>query len=61
MSKLLTLKQVAERLSLSLPTIRKYIDQGKLPVVQFSRAVRVEEKDLEEFIEIHRKRRGRRD
>lgn len=58
MCKLLTLKQVAERLSLSLPTMRKYIDQGKLPVVQFSRAVRVQEKDLEEFIKIHRKRRG---
>ena len=56
---MLTLKQVAERLSLHLNTVRKYIDQGMLPVMQIERAVRVDERDLERFIEDHKEVRGK--
>ena len=59
MSRMLTLKQVAERLSLHLNTVRKYIDQGMLPVMQIKRAVRVDERDLERFIEDHKEVRGK--
>ena len=59
MSRMLTLKQVAERLSLHLNTVRKYIDQGMLPVVQIGRILRVDEKDLERFIEDHKEVRGK--
>lgn len=59
MSRMLTLKQVAEKLSLHLNTVRKYINQGMLPVMQIERTVRVDERCLERFIEEHKKTRGK--
>lgn len=56
---MLTLKQVAERLSLHLDTVRKYIDQEILPVMQIERAVRPDERGLARFIEDHREVRGK--
>ena len=55
---LLTIKEVAKELGLSVGTVRNYIRRGMIPVVKFHRATRIDEKDLEEFIEA-RKRRGR--
>lgn len=50
MTKMLTLKEVSERLRLHINTVREYVKKGKIPAVKFERAWRVEEKDLEEFI-----------
>jgi len=50
MDQLFTVSQAAERLSLKPPTLRKWIFQGRLPVVRIGRAVRIKEKDLEAII-----------
>jgi len=50
MSRMMTLKEVAGRLGLHINTIRRYIQEGKIPVVKFDKAMRVEKEDLEEFI-----------
>lgn len=50
MSRMLTLKQAAERLGIHLNTLRKYVDRGVIPKLKLDRLVRIEEKDLEEFI-----------
>jgi excisionase family DNA binding protein len=48
MTKLLKPEEVAERLSLALSTIRKWIHLGFLPVVHLGRrAVRIREEDCE--------------
>ncbi len=50
MPALLSLKEVSERLSLHINTVRKFVYQGLLPVVRFEKAIRIEEKDLDKFI-----------
>jgi len=50
MSRMIKLKEVAERLGLHINTVRRYIQEGKIPVVKFDKAMRVEQEDLEEFI-----------
>jgi len=50
MSKLLTLKEVCERLRLHENTVREYINEGKIPAIKFDRVWRVEEKDLDVFL-----------
>jgi len=50
MSRMMTLREVAERLGLHINTVRRYIEEGKIPVVKFDKAMRVEEEDLEKFI-----------
>jgi len=47
---MIKLKEVAERLGLHINTVRRYIQEGKIPVVKFDKAMRVEQEDLEEFI-----------
>jgi excisionase family DNA binding protein len=47
---MITLKEVADRLGLHINTVRRYIREGKIPVVKFDKAMRVEKKDLEKFI-----------
>ena len=49
-SKLLTLKEVAEKLSVTVTTIRNYIRQGKLQSIKIVRKVYVKESELERFI-----------
>lgn len=56
MSRMLTLKEVSERLSLHINTVRKYINQGLIPIVKFEKAVRIEERDLEKFIRTRKRR-----
>ena len=56
MPRMLTLKEVSERLSLHINTVRKYINQGLIPIVKFEKAVRIEERDLEKFIRTRKRR-----
>ena len=49
--RLLTPQQVAERLQLSLRTVRRLIADGKLRVFRLGRAVRIAEADLEQFLD----------
>ena len=50
MKTLLTLKEAAEILKLSERTIRRYIEEGEIKAIKLRGAVRIEERDLEEFI-----------
>ena len=63
---LLTLKQAAEILNVSLRTMCAIRSRGEIPVVQTSpRTIRIRRKDLDTYIKEHvqeprRRRRGRR-
>ena len=46
----LTPVEVAEELRLNLLTIYRYIRSGELPAMRFGRSYRIEDKDLNEFI-----------
>lgn len=49
--RLLTYKQIADRLSISLGTARKLFDEGELVRIKVgTRAVRASEEDVEAFI-----------
>ena len=50
MTKLLTLKEVCERLRLHENTVREYINEGKIPAIKLDRVWRVDEKDLDVFL-----------
>jgi excisionase family DNA binding protein len=52
--KFYTPEQVAEMLCLSLRSVRRLIDAGKLRVHRFGRSVRIAEADLLAFIALHR-------
>jgi len=56
MSKLLTLREVCERLRLHINTVREYINEGKIPAIKLDRVWRVEEEELEEFISARRQK-----
>ena len=46
---LLTVEEVARRLSVATRTVRRLIDRGELPAHRMGRMVRVSEDDLERF------------
>lgn len=48
--RLLTVAEIAECLSLSKKSIYRLIDKGKLPVSRCGRSIRIQPKDLENFI-----------
>lgn len=48
--KLLTVKEAASVLSCSEAAIRKWVHQGRLPIVKAGRLVRVPQRNLEEFV-----------
>lgn len=50
-SSLLTIEEAAKRLSVSIRNIRHQIYLRKLPIVKVGRLVRIDERDLEAFIE----------
>lgn len=50
---LLTLPQVADRLQVSMSTVRRRIAAGELPVVAIGRNYRVRPADLDRYIETH--------
>ena len=47
---LLTVEEVAERLSVSVRTVRRLIDGGELPAHRMGRMVRVSVDDLDRYI-----------
>ena len=47
---LLTLQQVADRLQVSMSTVRRKVASGELPVVRIGRNQRVRPADLEAYI-----------
>lgn len=53
--KLLTPEEAAKRLAVSPETVKKWLRTGKLNGVKVSVLWRVREKDLEDFIQIHKK------
>lgn len=53
---MLSLKEVSERLSLHINTVRKYVKQGLIPIVKFEKAIRVEERDLDRFIKARKQK-----
>lgn len=48
---LLTAREVANLLKLNILTVYEYIRKGRLKAVKLGRNYRVEEKDLDKFIE----------
>lgn len=48
---LLTLQQVADRLQVSMSTVRRLVDAGKLKAVRIGRNLRVRPEDLSKYIE----------
>lgn len=50
MSKLLTIKEVAERLRVTYHTAYKYIRKEKIPAIKLERGYRIREEDLEEYL-----------
>lgn len=50
-SRLLTIEETAIRLSVSIRNIRHQIYLRRLPVVKVGRLVRIDERDLDAFIE----------
>lgn len=48
--KLLTLDEVAERLTISRRTVERYIKKGWLTAVKYERAIRVRASEVERFL-----------
>ncbi len=55
-NKVLTVKEAAERLNVSVRNVREHIYRRRLPVVKIGRLVRIEEGELEAFIDRGRMR-----
>lgn len=55
-SRFFTVSQIAELLSVSTRSVRRWIAAGELLAHKFSRQVRVSEADLRTFLEVHRDR-----
>ncbi len=51
--RLITLDEVAERMRVSVPTVRRWIKAGKLPATKPSGVYRVRGRAFEEFVEKH--------
>ena len=49
--KLLKIPQAADRLSVSVATIRREIDRGNLPAVRVGKVLRIDEDDLATYVE----------
>ena len=47
---LLTIPEVAERLQVSIKTVRRWIVSGDLPTVRLGRQIRIQPKDLDIFL-----------
>jgi excisionase family DNA binding protein len=50
MSNLLTLKEGAEQLRLSIHTVRAWVFQKRIPFVRLGRRILLRREDLEEFV-----------
>jgi len=51
--RLVNIAEAAERLSVSVPTLRRWIGHRRVPFVRISRAIRFSPRALEQFIEQH--------
>jgi excisionase family DNA binding protein len=51
---LLTVKDVAARLSVSTKSVRRWIDQGELAVHRLGRQLRITEEDITMFLRVRR-------
>ncbi len=56
--RLLTLKEAADLLSLSIASLRRLISQGRIPIVRLNRRVLIDMKDLEYVVESAKERLG---
>lgn len=59
MEKLLTLKEAADKLNISLTTMRRYVRADKIKATKFDRVYRIQEGELERFIEEQKERPGK--
>lgn len=48
---LMTVREVADRLQLGVPTVREMIGRGEIPAAKIGKEYRIERADLENFIE----------
>lgn len=49
--KWMSTKEAAEKLGVTSRTLYRFIDEGTLPAYKFGRVIRVQESDLESFVE----------
>ena len=54
---LLTPEEVADRLKVSIFTVRRWIHQGELPAYRIGRSWRISTGDLSKWLETHRQAR----
>ncbi len=47
----LSTKQAADRLGMTVRTIYRFIDDGRLPAYKFGRVIRVKQRDVDIYIE----------
>lgn len=47
----LSTKECCERLGVTVRTLYRFIDEGQLPAYQMGRVIRVQERDLDAFID----------
>ncbi len=50
----LSTREAAERLGITLRTLYRFIDEGQLPAYKFGRVIRLQEADVERFIDAAR-------
>lgn len=48
---MLSVMDIAEKLNVSVKTVQRWIDDGKITAYQFGRQFRVTEEDFEKFLE----------
>ncbi|MBM3211092.1 helix-turn-helix domain-containing protein [Candidatus Poribacteria bacterium] len=53
-TKYLTIKEVAERLGVSIMSVNRWLKSGKLVGYKFGKSVRINEEDFEQFIKNNR-------
>ena len=51
---LYSIREIADHLKVSDKTVRRWIDQGRLPVHRIGRQLRISEPDFDAFIRTHR-------
>jgi excisionase family DNA binding protein len=55
--KFLTLKQLAEYSSVSVPTLRRYIRNNKMPYFQIGRSILIDPEEFDDWMKLLRKQR----
>ncbi|MGH2496723.1 MAG: helix-turn-helix domain-containing protein [Ktedonobacteraceae bacterium] len=53
---LLTVEDVAQRLQIKPDTVRRWIRTGKLPAIELGGRLRIDPKDLQMFLDKHRRK-----